>query len=270
MPFPIRSKVEVVELHLRAAPPAPSSVWPDIPRVLDQLIVRMMSKSAAARPTLPEVRAALAQVRNPSTHAVGAPGSDDGPTEQDSMSDLPVPPALIAPRGRWRATGLFFGAGMLVAVLAVTVFGLIALRAQPAPTVTVRPRKPPPALPPLTAAVESLPRPGTLAISVDVPDARISVDGRVAGESVRHARVLVEQPGHHDIEVSAAGRPTFRTRVQVGEGATVDVAARLGVPAPGTDAPSRRAPRSPAPPSSAPAPAPSGDELILDPYRRKP
>ncbi len=65
-PFAARTDVELIKLHLRAEPPHPREAWPTIPADLDDLLVAMLAKDPAARPTIDEVervlRARLAQV----------------------------------------------------------------------------------------------------------------------------------------------------------------------------------------------------------------
>jgi hypothetical protein len=228
------------------------------------LILRMMSKAPESRPSLREIRTVLDATRDPSA----APSFDevtaDDPITRITSADLRLPPAITRPP-RFRLTGRLLGSAIAVAVVAVSAFGLIALRAQPAASITVRPRKPAANLPPIPTAVESLPQPGTVAVAVDVPNARIVVDGKLVGESVTYARVLVERPGRHEIEVSAPGKRTFRTSVEVGEGATVEVEADLDARV-ASERPARKTARA-RPAKAAPA---TGDQLILDPYRRKP
>jgi len=59
--------VDLIMQHLRTPPPAPKQFVPGIPDELSDLVVRMMAKSAADRPTLADVRAVCANVRASST-----------------------------------------------------------------------------------------------------------------------------------------------------------------------------------------------------------
>ena len=62
LPFISDNAMDIVLMHMTAAPPRASEVWPEIPPPLDALISRMLEKDAAARPTLAEVRAAFAEL----------------------------------------------------------------------------------------------------------------------------------------------------------------------------------------------------------------
>ena len=53
---------DLVTMHLREDPPAPSEVWPDIPRELEALLLAMLAKSPDDRPTLETICATLRKV----------------------------------------------------------------------------------------------------------------------------------------------------------------------------------------------------------------
>ena len=55
--------VELIMQHLKTPPPAAKHLAPAVPDELSQIIMRMMAKSAAERPTLAEVRAACSTLR---------------------------------------------------------------------------------------------------------------------------------------------------------------------------------------------------------------
>jgi len=50
LPFTGGTPIEIMTLHLRAEPPAPSLIWPEIPRELEGLILRCLAKDPAQRP----------------------------------------------------------------------------------------------------------------------------------------------------------------------------------------------------------------------------
>jgi eukaryotic-like serine/threonine-protein kinase len=54
---------ELMQRHIFAAPAAPTTFWPEIPKSLAQLMLQMLAKQPSARPTLHEVRAELASAR---------------------------------------------------------------------------------------------------------------------------------------------------------------------------------------------------------------
>jgi len=51
-PFAAREDRELVRKHLQNAPPAPSTRWPEIPADLELLLLGMLAKRPADRPTL--------------------------------------------------------------------------------------------------------------------------------------------------------------------------------------------------------------------------
>jgi serine/threonine-protein kinase len=55
LPFEAETAAEIMAMHLRATPPPPSELWPDIPPALEALILAMLAKSADQRPTTLEV-----------------------------------------------------------------------------------------------------------------------------------------------------------------------------------------------------------------------
>jgi len=63
LPFEAETAAEVMAMHLRAAPPLPSELWPDIPAELQDLLLAMLAKPADQRPTMAEVARRLEAVR---------------------------------------------------------------------------------------------------------------------------------------------------------------------------------------------------------------
>lgn len=58
-PFAAGNDLALIHLHLRAEPPRPSLAWPEIPAALEDLLLRMLAKNAAERPSLDEVERVL-------------------------------------------------------------------------------------------------------------------------------------------------------------------------------------------------------------------
>lgn len=58
-PFSAENDLALIHLHLRAEPPRPSMAWPTIPDALEGLLLRMLAKEPAHRPTLDEVEEVL-------------------------------------------------------------------------------------------------------------------------------------------------------------------------------------------------------------------
>jgi serine/threonine-protein kinase len=63
LPFEAETSAEIMAMHLRAQPPAPSELWPDIPPQLEHLLLSMLAKSPDTRPTMLEVARALESIR---------------------------------------------------------------------------------------------------------------------------------------------------------------------------------------------------------------
>ena len=55
LPFEAETAAEIMAMHLRATPPPPSELWPDIPPALEALILAMLAKAPDQRPTTLEV-----------------------------------------------------------------------------------------------------------------------------------------------------------------------------------------------------------------------
>jgi serine/threonine-protein kinase len=62
LPFEAETSAEIMVMHLRAIPPAPSELWPDIPQQLEDLILLMLAKNPENRPTMLEVARRLESV----------------------------------------------------------------------------------------------------------------------------------------------------------------------------------------------------------------
>jgi len=62
LPFEAETAAEIMAMHLRAIPPAPSELWPEIPTDLERLLLLMLAKSPDNRPSMKEVAMTLASV----------------------------------------------------------------------------------------------------------------------------------------------------------------------------------------------------------------
>jgi serine/threonine-protein kinase len=63
LPFEAETAAEVMAMHLRAVPPPPRELWPDIPAELESLLLAMLAKPPDERPTMAEVARRLEAVR---------------------------------------------------------------------------------------------------------------------------------------------------------------------------------------------------------------
>jgi hypothetical protein len=192
LPFEAGSTAELVAMHLLDAPRPPRALVPDLPVALEDVILRMLSKDPAARPTLAQVRA-----------AVLASGGDA---------------AIAAPR-RWPPRA---GAAALAAIL-LSGAALLAAR-DPGdgghPTAV-------PVLAPAPLLAPAPPPPTALTVSADAPGAEIRIDGEHTPDGRREVA-----PGEHVVTVSAPGRRSFRTHVTVRAGEVTHVPVTLPRAAP--------------------------------------
>ena len=99
-------------MHLCARPPRPSVLWPDIPKRLEALLLKLLAKDPAERATLAEVRATLAALRPTVTQSL------------DRVADAPPPVPGVRPRRHRHVLGL--------AVVAVTFLALAIAGYRPA------------------------------------------------------------------------------------------------------------------------------------------
>jgi serine/threonine-protein kinase len=90
-------------MHLRAEPPRPSDLWPDIPRELEALLLAMLAKRAEDRPSLETVAGTLLRVRDELDRRRSVPRAEPAPrhTRFASAPPLTIPPVRGA-RTRWQ------------------------------------------------------------------------------------------------------------------------------------------------------------------------
>jgi serine/threonine protein kinase len=101
-PFAARNDLDLINLHLRAVPPHAKTAWPTIPAALDELLVSMLAKDPAQRPSLDEVERVLRDMLTEVAPATApertrfARGSHAGISldELDAAVAKPVKPAL--------------------------------------------------------------------------------------------------------------------------------------------------------------------------------
>ena len=243
LPFVGESGIDILALHLTEPPPSPRELWPEIPPVLERLLLAMLEKSAADRPSIAHVRTELTRLRG--------------------IEVTPRPKRLGGSRARARLLGL----AALVALGAVATFTALRPARAPAPASEAAPSPPlsSPKIAPVKISAPKIAAPATslapapaqaaatLIVKVGLPDATIALDGRRIAEHAPEARIAIANPGAHQVEVTAPGRLRFSRQVFVGGGATVELPVHL--------APARAVRH---PPAS--APAPSGDYTI-DPFK---
>ncbi len=141
VPFLADSAVEIMSLHITQQPPPPSHVSPTLPAAVDALVLAMLSKDPEKRPTLPQIRKQLADLKGltSSISPVGiavAPGTWPAPLPPaPPLSPTRIsgvasePPAVGSPLatmppvapGRKRRTGLVIGVGLAGGVVALVL-----------------------------------------------------------------------------------------------------------------------------------------------------
>ncbi len=62
LPFEAETSAEIMAMHLRAVPPVPNELWPEIPQQLEDLLLLMLAKNPENRPTMLEVARRLESV----------------------------------------------------------------------------------------------------------------------------------------------------------------------------------------------------------------
>ena len=255
LPFNPENRMALLFMHLNDTPPPASSLRPEVPPVVDALLGRMLAKQPELRPSPREIREVVHELRQmvsapvPVLMAMPTPAHTPAPLP----TPLPAPPAPLptpvphivhaaAPAQsvpperpervvdkRLVAAGVLAAAAVLVAVLTVLFAGG---RDTPTPAVAAEPVAPMQVEPAAPAAVDpppppTPPPPTALSIAVDAPEAIIVVDGRIVGDSVKKLNLVLDEPGRHDVEVTAPGRRPFRKSVTVPEGQTISVQASL-------------------------------------------
>jgi len=286
LPFDADNAMDMVMAHLTKPPPRMSEAWPEVPPVLEDIVLRMMAKDVASRPALGEVRAALAAAHEQAVELAGpardsiresfrprlqtpvgqtSPSPTAAGIDTDSM-DLDRPPRSRAP--------LFIGGVVALCAIAGAAFALSggsSSEGPPAPATAAAPAEPVAPAPTPAAASPEPASAGTLTVVVNVAGATVAVDGEVIAESVRRARLDIAEAGRHEIRVTAPGYAPFTAAVQIADGAAIEVAANLQKKAAGK-AQRRRAKRRRAKQAAESAPEPKkpkrkrkGD-YTLDPF----
>jgi eukaryotic-like serine/threonine-protein kinase len=246
VPFDADNVMDVLVKHMNEPPPVASLLRAGIPPQLDDILVRMLAKDPAQRPTIDEIRASLSDVRDvlssdkdgfmgpmedsarrgiasisrsaPAGFAEANPNVD--PTAQVNVNELERPPRSRTPVVL-----------IVAALLGVGVLGLAfssSFRA-PQPTTQLIPTAAPPApVPPSPAPVAAAPpQPAaktTLRITIDAPDATIEVDENVIAERASSATVTLGFAGTHIVKASAPGRKTVTKVITVMEGEMAELA----------------------------------------------
>jgi serine/threonine-protein kinase len=109
LPFEAETSAEIMAMHLRAVPPPPSELWPDIPPGLENLLLAMLAKDPDARPTMLTVAHTLELVRSELIRrrdALAEAGIEPTPPPTRKSTRIRTAPGLAptepAASGEWR------------------------------------------------------------------------------------------------------------------------------------------------------------------------
>jgi eukaryotic-like serine/threonine-protein kinase len=182
VPFVASSLGEACQMHLMDPPVAPSSLVPGLPKAFDDLVLRLLEKEPAPRPTMRETMGVLAELAHDQPRKMAAPfASAIPPTKQTAFGYAtheppphvkfgppempePLPPpapdpatTLAVPRRRSKA-GVFVALGLLLIAGGVAAAVLYQNQSTASPdaapvpppvaAVTPTPPAPPPPPPP--------------------------------------------------------------------------------------------------------------------------
>ena len=124
LPFEAETSAEIMAMHLRALPPTPSELWPDIPPTLEHLLLGMLAKCPDARPSMLTVAHTLEIVRDEleaRREQVGAAGEPESPIRLSRRISAPAlaptEPAMYERRKPWQ-----FVVGALAIAASATMF----------------------------------------------------------------------------------------------------------------------------------------------------
>ena len=244
--------MELVAKHITTAPPIPSDVAPSVPPAADVLLLQMLDKKPANRPSLQRVRELLEDIRAQSTVLMSSMNTEHEPVVSVVRPiDVSSHYDLVPPR-----RGLWIPALIGVAVLGVAI-GWSVVRRDPA-----------------SAAVVQVPNP-TLAPTQDSPPPMPPV-----------AKPAAIEP-EPNVEAPAAASPVVTVRAAKPTRApapTPRTVAKTSVAAPAQEPPAPEPPPAATPPAAAPPavaavpdsphppppkPRVEDDGALMKPFRRK-
>jgi serine/threonine-protein kinase len=307
LPFDADNPMDMIASHLSTPPPRASTVWPEIPRSLDDLLVAMMDKDPAKRPSLAVVRAHLHEfggtmITGPEAFGASSRWQTPVPGPSAAMVSMTPPPSVTASSASAASVapteyqaprpkkGRIFAIGGIVATVAigVVVIAFVATRkgsgaepadVPPAPTASPSPSPPAaaaatipipiPVASPIASPVETPVTGGRLALALNVDDATVVLDGKTVSASGRNPEIAVLTDGDHDLEVSAPGRKTKKQVVVVTGGATVklEVALERAGRSGKSDAAKPTKPTRPTKPTK-PAKPTRDTDYTIDPFKK--
>jgi serine/threonine-protein kinase len=254
-PFVADNIADLVTMHLRELPPSPADLWPDIPPELDRLLVGMLAKSMADRPSIEEITQTLRGVRGQLEArgrwarrlALDDPYLSQGPRAPqlldraptwDARLDAPTPTPMPSwpsapPLHRTVARALGAIAVFMTLAAAGAVVSEIASAperharadgAPPRPAIAIpvvassAPVDQPPVVVDATGATPAAAEvAATIDLRVDPDDATVTIGG-VTTQAVAGRVVAPVTPGQVEVVVEAPGLVPVRKTVEVESG----------------------------------------------------
>ncbi len=123
LPFEAETAAEVMTMHLRAVPPVPSELWPDIPKKLEDLLLAMLAKQPDQRPSLETIAGTLLQVRDELDSRRSEPKPAAPRRHERFASAPPLVPMKRRGKNRWQ---------LALGAVAIAASGLLFLLARDA------------------------------------------------------------------------------------------------------------------------------------------
>jgi len=153
-PFVADNAMDMIAKHLNDPPPSPAAIAPGVPPALTALILAMLAKDPADRPTLAAVRPALGEI--------GTAAAGMLPAEAQVAATIPEAELPRTLRARRRTRGALIAAlaaGGLAAAAAAVIMAAAKPTAPKAPEAPSAPVAPPTVVAPTPAPVEPTPAP---------------------------------------------------------------------------------------------------------------
>ena len=264
LPFVADNAMDIVLAHMTEEPVRASTLWPEIPAALDDLIAGMLQKDPNARPTLPQARALFSELvtsglvtlkggtgiafgsgmSRPQTPAAGLTRPKQtlaaGTQPAKTAPELPAV-AEPAPAPAKKKTGMIAAviAGVVLVGGAGAFFAMKGGDKSPAPQ---KPADPPvaaaaPTPPPPTPVVETPPPPkqpevakvvpATVDVAINVDGATVMLDNKPVVVAGKTAKASIDVAGDHQLTVNATGYEPFEKTVTTTPGQTLEVTATL-------------------------------------------
>ncbi len=165
VPFDADSEYAIMRAHVELAPPPPRSICPDIPKVLEGIILKALAKRPSERfQSAEEMARALREVeREPVPVELGEP-------QRKGTILLPPQPQELR-RGSPRLFAIFGGMGVILfTLIAMMVWERGGIQTPPPPNQTVRVSKPSRVEPPKEGVSPSQPVPGGPTTGPSLPE----------------------------------------------------------------------------------------------------